>query len=347
MWDRDYNANKDAYIKLFDQCMSSNQDMVSKLQQRICDYTNRTYAVAVNSATDGLLYSLLAYGIGPGDDVIVSDFSWISSASCITMAGANCIFGDIDSDSYHITLDQIKRKCTVNTKALIYTHLFGNMSDTSEIVQFCKDNDIVLIEDAAQSLGSSLNGIKAGSIGDVSSFSFNDNKVIAGISGGGIVMTDDYDKYVYIEKLKRHGRNQFGESEFLGYNSQMYNLNAAVINYRMDMLDQWQYKRQSIAQQYNEELSDLDVHIQLPGEQQVHNYHKYTVRFQDQETRDRVCDQLKLSIHYPRTISENIMYDLEPQPNAKHVSNTILTLPNHPYMNDQEIEKILTYMSMI
>ena len=347
MWDRDYIQNKDKYIELFDKCMrDTNNCIVDELEQRFCDYTKRKYAIAVNSATDALHFSLLSYGIGSGDDVLVSDFSWISSASCISMVGARPIFCDIDINSYHITLEQIKYKLTVNTKAIVYTHLFGNMSDTTDIIQFCKDNDIIFIEDAAQSLGSSYNNTKAGSIGDISSYSFNDNKVVSGISGGGIVLTDDYHKATYVRKLRRHGKYN-SDFSILGYNSTMYNMNAAFINYRLDMLDTWLERRQEIAEEYDDVLQDADVYIQTPQDNQVHNYHKYTVRLKDKLTRDTISNQLKLSVHYDKPISENKQYDLVGEPNAKLVSDTILTLPNHPYMTSQEIERIAIAMSGI
>ena len=344
-WDREYLENKDAYSDLFHKVMKEDNDSnVEFLEERIAQYSDRSYAVAVNSATDALYYSLLCYDIGSGDEVLVSDFSWISSASCITRTGATPVFCDIDLDSYHISFPEIKKRTTKKTKALIYTHLFGNMTDTSEILQYCKDNDIIFIEDAAQSLGSSLNGVKAGSIGDISSYSFNNNKVIAGISGGGMLMTNNKNKAEYVRKLRKHGKGN--DFEFLGYNSKMFYMNAAFINFRLDKMDEWQTKRQEIALEYEYVLNDLPVSIQKCSNGLNHNYHKYTVRFENKNIRDRVRNRLKAQVHYEKTISENSMYSGPVRTTSLLVSKSILSLPIHPWLTSEEINKILIQIEM-
>jgi dTDP-4-amino-4,6-dideoxygalactose transaminase len=214
------------------------------------------------------------------------------------------------------------------------------MSDTKEIIDFCKEKNIAFIEDAAQSLGSSLNGVQAGSIGDVSTLSFNANKVVAGISGGGAILTDDKDKAVLFRKLRRHGNN-----EVLGYNSKMLFLNACFINFRLKKLKEWQYKRQLIAKQYDEQLKEY-VTIQPTTNGLNHNYHKYVIRLQNKEVRDRLKEKLNAKVHYDKPLSENIMYQ-----NIKHkkdstfiskiVCDSILTLPIHAYMSPVEVDKVI------
>ena len=120
------------------------------------------------------------------------------------MVGATPVFCEIDILTYHMSLDSIKRMYSDKVKAIVYPHLFGNMSDTKEILEFCKEKNIAFIEDAAQSLGASLNGVKAGSIGDISTLSFNANKVVAGIAGGGAILTDDEDKDLFISRYDAH-----------------------------------------------------------------------------------------------------------------------------------------------
>ena len=345
-WDREYLENKDAYSDLFHKVMQEDNDRnVEFLEERIAQYSDRSYAVAVNSATDALYYSLLCYDIGPGDEVLVSDFSWISSASCITRTGATPVFCDIDLDSYHISFQEIKKRTTKKTKALIYTHLFGNMTDTSEIVQYCKDNDIIFIEDAAQSLGSSLNGVKAGSIGDISSYSFNNNKVIAGISGGGMLMTNNRSKAEYVRKLRKHGKGN--DFEFLGYNSKIFYMNAAFINFRLDKMNEWQIRRQKIAEEYNDLFEDLPIKTQKMSNGLNHNYHKFVIRFQDKQMRDIIKKELNLKIHYDKTISQNSMYNGPIHTKALLVSNSILSLPIHPWITNKEIDKILITIESI
>ena len=235
-WDQDYLENKELYINLFDDAIQKdNEKNVEFLEKKISKYIGRKHGIAINSATDALYYSLKCHGIGLTDEVLVSDFSWISSASCIVMAGATPVFCDIDLDSYHMSFEEIKKKTTNKTKAIVYTHLFGNMTETKEIELFCKENDILFIEDAAQSLGSKYKDRYAGSIGDISSFSFNANKVISGISGGGMIFTDEDSIAEYLRKIRKHGKGK--DYEMLGYNSKMFYMNAAFIEMRFDRMN--------------------------------------------------------------------------------------------------------------
>ena len=340
-WDREYLANKEEYLKLFDEIMQKEQDTnVEFLETSLKELTGRKYAIACSNGTDALHFSLISLNIKLGDEVLTSNFSWISTASCISMVGATPVFCEIDLSSYHMTLESIKKMYSPKVKAIVYPHLFGNMSDTKEILDFCKEKNIAFIEDAAQSIGASLNDIKAGSIGNISTFSFNSNKVISGISGGGAVLTDDKDKADLIRKLRRHGNN-----EVLGYNSKMLLFNARVIDFRLKKLKEWISKRQDIAKQYEKQLKDYVV-IQSTSNGLNHNYHKYVIRFQNKRIRDKIKEKLNAKIHYDKPLSENVMYKnidyrKEQTYNTKIVCDTILSLPLDPYMKQDEIEKII------
>lgn len=344
-WDREYKENKESYLALFDKFMcQTNYEDCSSFEDSFADYIGRKHAVSVANATDALYFSLLAHNIGPGDEVLVSDFSWISTASCISMAGATPVFCDIDLDSYHIDLESMEKMFSNKTKAVIYTHLFGNMTDTTEIESFCRKKDIAFIEDAAQSLGSSLNGVEAGTIGDSSSFSFNTNKVIAGINGGGIYLTDDDNHATFVKKIRRHGKEK--DFEFLGYNSRMYVLNAEIINLRFQNMLKYQEKRQEIAQKYNKAFIDLPVHLQKTTNNLEHNFHKYVVRFENKEIRKKVKKSLSASIHYEVPLSDNSMYRMlehrkDDCQNSKLAADTVLSLPIHAWLKDEEIEFVI------
>jgi dTDP-4-amino-4,6-dideoxygalactose transaminase len=345
-WDQDYLENKQLYLDLFDKVMQEdNEKNVEFLEKKIAKYVGRKHAVAVNSATDALFFSLKCYDVGPGDEVLVSDFSWISSASCILMARATPVFCDIDLDSYHISFDEIKKKTTSKTKALIYTHLFGNMTETKEIEKYCKDNNIIFIEDAAQSLGSKYKDRYAGAIGDISSFSFNHNKVISGISGGGMIFTDIDSTAEYLRKIRKHGKGK--DYETLGYNSKMFYMNAVYIEMRFDRINKLQSRRIEVANKYHKELKDLPVTIQVANADLVHNYHKYVVRFENKETRDEVKNKLNAKIHYDPPISKNSMFNLTPCTNAQKASDTVLSLPCHPYVTEEEINQTCMIIGII
>ena len=345
-WDREYQENKQDYLEVFDRFMSQmNYENNEDSERNFAERVGRKYCVSVASATDALHFTLLAHGIGAGDEVLVTDFSWISSSACASIVGAVPVFCDIDLDSYHISLDSIKRMYSDKVKAIIYPHLFGSMTDTTEIQQFCKDKGILFIEDAAQSLGSSLHGISAGTIGDCSVYSFNSNKVIAGINGGGVVLTDSEDIARRVKLIRRHGKDK--DFSMIGYNSRMYVLNAEIINLRLRHAERNQERRQQIAQQYNEAFKDLPVHVQSMSNGLNHNYHKYVVRFNDKDTRKRVKNALNASVHYETPLSANSMYDsVECRRDActasKIASDTVLSLPIHAWLTDDEISTIIT-----
>ena len=340
-WDREYLANKDEYLKIFDGAMQQEQEQnVEFLEKSLIKITGRKYAIACSNGTDALHFALISLGIKPGDEVLTTQFSWISTASCISMVGATPVFCEPNILNYHIDIESIRRMYTNKTKAIVYPHLFGNMSDTKEILDFCKEKNIAFIEDACQALGASLNGINAGSIGDVSTLSFNANKVVAGIAGGGAILTDDEDKAELFKKLRKHGNN-----EVLGRNSKMLMLNACFINFRLKKMEEWQDKRQAIAKQYDEQLKDY-VTIQPSTNGLNHNYHKYVIRLQNKKVRDLVKDKLNAKVHYDKPLSENPMYQ-----NIKHrqdktfiskiICDTILTLPINPYMTQEEIDEVI------
>ncbi len=344
-WDREYQENKDEYLKIFDNFMSQmNYENNEDFERSFAERVGRKHCVSVASATDALHFILLANNIGLGDEVLVTDFSWISSSACASMVGATPVFCDIDLDSYHISLDSIKRMYSDKVKAIIYPHLFGNMSDTTELQQFCKDKNILFIEDAAQSLGSSLHGIRAGTIGDCSVYSFNSNKVIAGINGGGVVLTDDEDIARRVKMIRRHGKDK--DFSMLGYNSRMYVLNAEIINLRLRHAERNQERRQQIAQEYNTAFANLPIVTQTMTNGLNHNYHKYVVRFKDKDTRDRVKTALNASIHYETPLSANTMYNsLTMRSDActasKTASDTVLSLPIHAWLTADEVISII------
>ena len=347
-WDRDYEQNKQAYDAIFAGAMSVDKtEDVSILEEYIKSYSGRKHAVLVNSATDALYFSLLAAGVGPGDETIVSDFSWISTSSCISMVGATPVFCDINPESKTLDLESVQRMVGPNTKALIYTHLYGSMVEEAfEIEQWCYENGIIFIEDAAQSLGTSLNGRKAGTLGEFSSYSFNVNKVISGVEGGGVFLTDDIEMAKKVRALRRHGRNG-SNSESLGYNSVTYLLNSEIIAYRMSRMDEMQKRRNEIAVQFGYE----------PVEGLEHNFHKYVLDCEDKEDRQFVREMFKqagvpTAIHYDRPLSEHSMYDTIPHRkdnciNAKHASETVLSIPIHCWMTDEEIETIVDMLEQL
>ena len=214
------------------------------------------------------------------------------------------------------------------------------------IQKFCEEKNIKLIEDACQSFGANRDGQHAGTYGDVSTLSFNANKPVAGLAGGGAFLTDNKEEANLVRKLRRHGNN-----EVLGYNSKMLAINAEFINFRMDKMHEWQDMRFRIAKRYTNNLKNLPVIIPHVDEIVNHCYHKYVIRLENKETRDKLQKRLNANVHYPNPISENPMYKSilnrkDNCLNSQLICDTILTLPIHPYLTNDEIDKTCTSIMM-
>lgn len=338
-WDKHYKENFVKYSEIFDKCMSENN-----IENVNFPTFGWDYSVPLASATDALHFSLMAYNIGEGDEVLVSDFSWISSASCISMVGATPVFCDIDLETYTISFESIKRMVSDKTKAIVYTHLFGDIADNAKgIMDWCKTNNIKIIEDAAQSLGSYKGSNVAGQMGDCASFSFNSNKVVAGINGGGVFLTNNRDLADYVDKASRHGRN-----EFLGRNSKAYLLNTEIIKYRLSEAEMLMAKRQEIAKIYDEELCEDFI---VPNIHEGHNFHKYVIRTDNLSERENLRKATRFSVHYPTPISMNPMYEKidhrkDDCSNAQTAANTVISLPINPYMTKDEINNVVNKILM-
>lgn len=341
-WEAEYLENKHEYNALFEEVMAQKQETdISFLENRLAKMHGREYAIAVGSGTDALHFILRSLGIGAfgsTDEVLVTNFSWISSASCVLMAGGTPVFCDINPDTYHMSMDSIIDMTTDNTKAIIYPQLFGNVTDTRDIRMYCRDLNIDFIEDACQAIGASWRGMKAGGRGAPSALSFNANKNIAGIAGGGAVLTDSEDMATYCRKIRQHG-----DGEFLGFNSKMLLLNAKVIDHRLNKLDEFQMMRQSFADMYTSAFDGQPIIVQNDPDVD-HSYHKYVVRFEDKETRDRIQKLLNASIHYDKPLIDHGMwlqaqseYRVNQTPNAREVTDTIMTLPLTHTSSPQDI----------
>lgn len=319
---------------------------ISEFEEGITKYCGRKFGVSVGSCTDALYFALKSAGVNQSDEVLVTSFSFIASASPIVRIGAVPVFVDIEPDYYMMNLNDLESKITNKTKAIIAVHLFGQTLPIDEIEEIAVKNNLILIEDAAQSLGSKYKNRMAGSMGLCSCISFDPTKVIGAFGSGGVLLTDNEDIYSTVKKLRYHGKNtNTGVFEIFGFNSQLASGKAALLSLQLDLLEDWIKRRREIAGIYSDELSDIEE-INLPKirDGAEHIYHKFVI---STKNRDNLRNYLKekgiqIMVHYNKTIYENpsfnsIRYKADGLSIVHDVKKSVLSLPLYPELKNDEV----------
>jgi len=240
---------------------------LGQFEQAFCRYIGRKRAVAVNSGTSGLFLSLKAMGIGPGDEVITTPFTFIATSNALLMVGAKPVFVDIDPVTLNMDTSQIESKITENTKAILPVEVFGDPSSMDVACEMAKTHRLAIIEDSCEALGSSLNGKKAGTFGDMSVFAFYPNKQIT-TGEGGMILTDNDDWADMCLSLRNQGRARGGGwlgHERLGYNFRLSDINCALGIVQLSRIEEIKAKRKQVADWYAEMLAD-DNRLTVPTE---------------------------------------------------------------------------------
>jgi dTDP-4-amino-4,6-dideoxygalactose transaminase len=252
---------------------------VTSLEQEIAAYIGTKNAVSVANGTDALHLALRALDIGPGDEVITVAFTFIATTEVVGLVGATPVFIDVEPDTFNIDYTQLETKITPKTKAIIPVHLYGQPVNINPILDIAKKYNLYVIEDCAQAIGSSYNGKKVGSFGDIGCFSFFPSKNLGCMGDGGIITTNSDFLAERIKGLRNHGGKVRYYHDELGLNSRLDEVQAAILRIKLPHLDKWNARRREIAYKYNELLKDVQE-IQTPVE--LDNtycvYHQYTVK---------------------------------------------------------------------
>ena len=335
---------------------------VKSLEKEVAQYTGCEYAVGVNSGTDALYLSLLALGIGPGDEVVTSPFTFIASSEAIRMTGATPVFVDIDPRTYNLNPDLLEQAITTRTKAILPIHLYGQSCDMDAILDVASAFGVRVVEDCAQSFGAKFRGRKLGSLGDVGCFSFFPSKNLGGIGDGGMVVTDDDEIFQRVEMLRRHGGRRKYHHDETGVNSRLDEVQAAVLRIKLGLVDEWNRRRRERAYEYNRLLAaaqeDLVLPLEIGGGSVFlespqgrdllveHVYHQYTISAASCP-RDTLIDVLKqagigCAVYYPvplhiQKVNADLGYRRGDFPYAEQAAASCLSLPMFPELTaDQQ-----------
>lgn len=266
---------------------------VQAFEREAAEFLGVRHAVALNSGTDALVLGLRALGIGPGDEVITTAFTFVATAEAICRVGARPVFVDIEPGSFNIDPARLEARLARDAervRAVIPVHLFGQPADMDAIRGVCDPLGIPLFEDAAQAFGASWRGARVGSIGRLSAFSFFPSKNLGAYGDAGLLASDDEALAESAIGLRNHGARDKYLAESIGYNSRLDELQAAVLRVKLPHVDAWNEKRREVARRYTERLSSVDG-IEPPAETEGgnHVYHQYTLRVRE---RDRLAQAL-------------------------------------------------------
>jgi perosamine synthetase len=330
--------------------MLASGERVVEFEKKFADYCGTTHAVAINNGTAAIHAALLAADIGPGDEVIVPTFSFVATASAVSMCGAKPVFVDVDEQSFNINPQQVGERVTPKTKAVIGVHLFGQPFDVRAIQEICESHNLKLIEDAAQAHGALYHGEKVGGFGHFGCFSFYATKNM--ITGeGGMVTTSEK---AYNERLRliiNHGQSEKYLHTRLGYNYRMTDIGAALGIVQLKKLDKFNTRRRKNAEYYNTHLSVKGLITPVVSPDVSHVYHQYVLRLTDDFPMNRAefIDYLKAkgigsAIHYPIPIHRQPLYGMDnnpdPCPVATRLAASVLSLPVHPLLDQKELSYI-------
>ena len=350
-----YQSLKTEIYSAIDRVLESGQFImgpdVKQFEQEVAAYLGVKHAIAVNSGTDALVIGLRSLGIGAGDEVITTPFSFFATAESISSVGATPIFVDIDPQTFNIDPANIKDKITLRTRAIMPVHLYGNPAAMTQIMEIAQENGLKIIEDFAQSFGARYNGKMTGSIGDVGAYSFFPSKNLGAYGDGGLIATND-DAIANLSRMLRvHGAKKKYHNEIIGYNSRLDTLQAAILRVKLPHIDQWNAGRRRVASLYTQLLADIPEVI-APEVNAGHVFHQYTIRIIKSD-RDKVASNLaskgiSTMIYYP------IPQDRLPIYAGKYPSNKVsdelgtqvLSLPIWPELDDENIKRVVSSLKV-
>lgn len=336
----------DAVTEVLSSGMIAQGPKVEEFELAFSEYTGCEYAAAVNSGTAALHIALLAHGIGKGDEVITSPFSFIATANSILYTEGKPVFADIEPDTYNIDPEKIKEKITSKTRAIIPVHLYGHPADMKAIMEIAEDKKLIVIEDACQSHGAEFHGKRVGSFG-TGAFSFYPTKNMT-TSEGGMLTTDDKEIAEKAKMIRAHGSKVRYLHEMLGFNLRMTDIAAAIGLVQLGKLDKFTAARQENAEMLSAGLKGIPGLVpSITKTGCTHVFHQYTVRA---KKRDQLAAFLKekdigTGIHYPIPIHKQPLYKelgyKDSLPVSEKAVEEVLSLPVHPALSRADVQTIV------
>lgn len=341
-------------VRVIESCRFSGGECVTRLENEIAETCGARFGIGVASGTDALVLSLVACGIGAGDEVITTPFSFGATSEAIMLVGAKPVFVDIDVCTYNLDIDQIESQITPRTRALLPVDLYGQMADRASLMAISRKHGLKLVIDSAQSIGSRQFGNPIAMHGDTTTLSFYPTKNLGAYGDGGMILSNDPAIDEQLRSLRGHGtRSHKYFYEQIGYCSRLDAIQAAILQVKLPALHGWNEQRRKNAELYHTLLSDpaekKEMGIVLPGHDSgnYHIYHQYTIRH---PRRDELQQYLKANdveseIYYPHPLHlmpaySQLGYNAGDFPQTERIAKEVLSLPIHPELTDEQIHYV-------
>ncbi|MDR3593315.1 DegT/DnrJ/EryC1/StrS family aminotransferase [Clostridium sp.] len=351
---------------------------VTEFEREFAEYIGVKHAISVGNGTDALVIALKSLGIGSGDEVITSTFTYFASAEAISAVGATPVFIDVEKETFNIDPAKIEERITKNTKAIIPVHIFGQSARMDEINTLAKKYDLKIVEDAAQAVGSKYKGKMIGALGDAACFSFFPTKNLSCAGDGGMIVTNDDNIAIVARALRTHGSGENGQKAFnflnnikdevevskdgddtvynplkyynylIGFNSRLDAIQAAILSVKLPHLDRWNARRREIAKIYDEKLKGSNVVTPIVDGENETIYHQYVLQCDNREV---MLTKLKekgiaTGVYYPvplhlQKVYKDLGYKEGDMPVSEYLANRTFAIPVYPELTEEEIEYII------
>lgn len=351
---------------------------VLEFEKEFAEYIGVKHAISVGNGTDALVIALMACGVGEGDEVITTPFTFFSTAESISFVGATPVFVDVEKDTYNIDPSKIEEKITEKTKAIMPVHIFGQPAKMDEIRKIAKTHNLKIIEDAAQAVGAEYKGKKVGTIGDAGCFSFFPTKNLGCAGDGGIITTSDDDIATIARALRTHGSGENGQKAYnllngiseniksseehddtvynplkyynylIGFNSRLDTIQAAILRIKLHSIDNWNKARRKNAKAYDEKLKETDLTLPVIIAEGKSAYNMYVVQA---ENREEVINKLKekgvnTGVYYPvpmhlQKVYKDLEYKEGDLPVAEYLSHRTFAIPVFPELSLEQKNYII------
>lgn len=325
-------------------------EQVAAFENEAADYLGVKYALGCANGTDALVLALRAAGIGPGDEVLTTGFTFFATVEAIMQVGATPVLVDIDAETFNLDPKELERAVSPRSKAVLVVHLFGLPVALSRIQQICDQHGLLLLEDCAQSFGARYRGKQTGSFGLLGCFSFFPSKNLGGFGDGGLVTTSDKEVASKIRKLRNHGSSEQYIHDCIGYNSRLDEIQAALLRVKLRHIDRFNQQRVEVSEWYRDILSGTDLITPCEHSANNHVYHQYTVVLPCH--RDLIRERLAYhgiasAIYYPRplhrqqALQTGMASGSRPElPVCEQLAMHCLSLPIFPGMTQQQVELV-------